>query len=162
MNLKRPPKLFGGGTVSIRPMPSDAVLKIMNSTHRVLLAATGGRVGWSFAGMPVVELTTTGRKSGQPRKSMLTSPYQDDAGVIIVASRGGDDHHPAWYLNLVANPEVTASIGGKPAQRMRATVVEPEERDRLYETIGSKYRNYAGYQKKTSRKIPLVRLAPAS
>ncbi len=142
-------------------MPADIALKLMNTTHRVLLAASGGRVGWSFSGMPVVELTTTGRKSGQPRKSMLTSPYQEGDDLVIVASRGGDDHHPAWYLNLVANPDVMVSVGGRPAVRMRAQVIPEEERDRLYETIGAKHRNYAGYQKRTSRKIPLVRLSPA-
>jgi len=139
-------------------MPSDMALKMMNSTHRVLLAATGGRVGWSFSGMPVIELTTTGRKSGLPRRSMLTSPYQEDGDLVIVASRGGDDHHPAWYLNLVAHPDVTASIGGKPAQKMRAEVLDETERDRIWPVIAGKYRNYAGYQKRTSRKIPLVKL----
>ena len=139
-------------------MPSDLALKMMNSTHRVMLAATGGRLGWSFAGMPVIELTTTGRKSGQPRKSMLTSPYQEGDDIVIVASRGGDDHHPAWYLNLVANPDVMVSVGGKPAERMRAEVLDDAERDRVWPIIAGKYKNYAGYQKKTSRKIPLVRL----
>jgi deazaflavin-dependent oxidoreductase (nitroreductase family) len=143
-------------------VPSDTALKLMNSTHRVLLAASRGRVGWSFSGMPVVELTTTGRKSGQPRKSMLTSPYQEGTNMVIVASRGGDDHHPAWYLNLVANPEVTVSVGGAPGQKMRAEVVEPAERDRIWAVIAGKYRNYAGYQKKTSRVIPLVMLHPTS
>lgn len=141
-------------------MPSDAALKLMNSTHRLLLATTGGRVGWSFSGMPVLELTTIGRKTGQPRKSMLTSPYHDGDDFVIVASRGGDDHHPAWYLNLVANPDVTVSVGGGAARKMRAEVLDPAERDRLWAVIAGKYRNYAGYQKKTSRQIPLVRLRP--
>ena len=132
----------------------------MNSTHRLLLAASGGRVGWSFSGMPVLELTTTGRKSGQPRKSMLTSPYQEGENMVIVASRGGDDHNPSWYLNLVAHPEVTVSVGGGPARQMRAEVVEPAERDRIWAVIAGKHRNYAGYQKKTSRTIPLVMLHP--
>lgn len=140
-------------------MPPDAVLKMMNATHRTLLAATRGKVGWSFSGMPVIELTTTGAKSGQPRKVMLTSPYQDDAGMVIVASRGGDDHHPAWYHNLVAHPAVSVSVGGKPAEQKTATVLPPEERDRIWAQIAGKYHNYAGYQKKTSRVIPLVRLS---
>jgi deazaflavin-dependent oxidoreductase (nitroreductase family) len=139
-------------------MPADIVLKAMNTLHRAVLSATGGRVGWSFSGMPVVELTTTGRKTGMARKTLLTSPYQDGDGVVIVASRGGDDHHPTWYLNLVAHPEVTASVGGGPEQKMRAEVLEPDERDRVWEVIAGRYRNYAGYQKRTSRRIPLVRL----
>ena len=143
-------------------MPSDAALKLMNTTHRLLLTATGGRVGWSFSGMPVVELTTVGRRSGQPRKTMLTSPYQEGADMVVVASRGGDDHHPAWYLNLVANPDVTVAVGGRPAQQMRAEVLEADERDRVWEVIAGRHRNYAGYQKKTTRKIPLVRLRPVT
>lgn len=143
-------------------MPSDAVLKLMNASHRAILAASGGRLGWAVSGMPVIELTTTGAKSGQPRKVMLTSPYHDDSGYVIVASRGGDDHHPAWYHNLVAHPEVTVSVGGAAAQTMTASVLEPAERDRIWAEIAGKYRNYAGYQRRTSRVIPLVRLSPSS
>lgn len=141
-------------------MPSDSTLKLMNQVHRVVLTATGGRIGWSVAGMPVVELTTTGRRSGQPRTTLLTSPYQEGSTVVLVASRGGDDHHPAWFLNLRDNPEVTAKVGRAPAQRMKAEVADPAERDRIWPLITSKYRNYAGYQKKTSRQIPLVLLRP--
>ena len=140
-------------------MPPDAVLKFMNASHRAVLGLTRGKVGWQASGMPVVELTTTGARSGAPRRVMLTSPYQDEAGTIVVASRGGDDHHPAWYHNLVAHPEVSASIGGVPARTMTATVVGPEERERLWADITARHRNYAGYQKKTSRVIPLVRLS---
>src|ERR1017187_2846008 len=93
-------------------MPSDLALKTMNRVHRIVLGATGGRLGWSASGMPVIELTTTGRRSGQPRTTMLTSPYQEGSTIVVVASRGGDDHHPAWYLNLRDDPEVTVSVGG--------------------------------------------------
>ena len=143
-------------------MPSDAALKLMNQTHRVLIAVTGGRVGRSFAGMPVVELTTTGRRSGQPRTSMLTSPYQEGDRIYIVASRGGDDRHPAWFLNLRDNPEVTVSISGGAAQKMRAEVASPGDRARVWPLITAKHRNYAGYQKKTPREIPLVILTPSA
>lgn len=139
-------------------MPSDAALKFMNSAHRGLMALTGGRLGRKLLGMPVIELTTTGAKSGMERKSMLTSPYFDDSSWIIVASRGGDDRHPAWYHNLVAHPEVTVSIGGAPPRQMKATVLDAEERDRIWAEIAGKYSNYRGYQTKTSRVIPLIRL----
>lgn len=142
-------------------MPSDAVLKLMNRTHRVLIAVSGGRLGQSFSGMPVVELTTIGRKTGQPRSSMLTSPYQEGDRTYVVASRGGDDHNPAWFLNLANNPEVTVSIQGGAAQKMRAEVAEPDERARVWPLITSKHTNYADYQKKTQREIPLVVLTPA-
>ena len=141
-------------------MPSDLALKAMNRVHRIVLRFTGGRLGWTAGGMPVIELTTTGRRSGQPRSTMLTSPYQEGSTVAIVASRGGDDHHPAWYLNLQDHPEVTVSVGGKPAQRMRAETAGPEERDRIWPLITGDHRNYAGYQRKTKREIPLVLLHP--
>jgi deazaflavin-dependent oxidoreductase (nitroreductase family) len=142
-------------------VPSDAVLKLMNRTHRVLIAVSGGRAGRSFSGMPVVELTTIGRKSGQPRSCMLTSPYQDGDRTYIVASRGGDDHNPAWFLNLADNPEVMVSIQGGAAQKMHAEVADPDERARVWPLITSKHTNYANYQKKTQREIPLVVLTPA-
>lgn len=110
--------------------------------------------------MPVIELTTTGRRSGQPRATMLTSPYQEGSTIVVVASRGGDDHHPAWYLNLKDHPEVTVSVGGKPAQRMQAEIANPEDRARLWPLITADHANYAGYQRKTKREIPLVLLRP--
>jgi len=110
--------------------------------------------------MPVLQLTTTGRRSGQQRTSMLTSPYQEGSTIVIVASRGGDDHHPAWFLNLRDNPEVTVSIGGKPPMPMRAEVAGSDERARLWPLVIADHRNYAGYQRKTSREIPLVLLRP--
>jgi len=141
-------------------MPSDTVLKLMNRTHRILIAISGGRVGRSFSGMPVVELTTIGRKSGQPRSTMLTSPYQEGDRTYIVASRGGDDHNPAWFLNLRDDPQVTVSIQGGPPQRMLAEMAQPDERARVWPLLTSKHANYAGYQKKTRREIPLVILTP--
>jgi len=132
----------------------------MNRVHRLVLGVTGGRVGWSAYGMPVVELTTTGRRSGQPRTTMLTSPRQEGSAVIVVASRGGDDHHPAWYLNLRDQPNLQVSLGGEPAQPMRAEIAGPDERARLWPLITADHPNYARYQSKTKREIPLVILHP--
>jgi deazaflavin-dependent oxidoreductase (nitroreductase family) len=141
-------------------VPSDLALKTMNRVHRIVLGATGGRLGWTASGMPVIELTTMGRRSGQPRATMLTSPYQEGSTIVIVASRGGDDHHPAWYLNLRDHPEVSVSVGGKPAQRMRADIADAQDRARLWPLITADHRNYAGYQRKTKREIPVVLLRP--
>src|SRR5438067_6232133 len=113
-------------------MPSDATLKTMNTIHRGLLKLSGGRIGWRAAGMPVLELTTTGRKTGQPRSVMLTSPLQEDSTIVIVASRGGDDHHPAWFLNLRDNPDVEVAYDRGPKRRMRARVADADERARLW------------------------------
>lgn len=93
-------------------MPSDFVLKTMNVVHRAILTLSLGRLGWQVGSMPVIELTTTGRKSGQPRTVMLTAPLRQGDAYIVVASRGGDDHHPAWFLNLRDNPAVEVKVGG--------------------------------------------------
>lgn len=132
----------------------------MNTAHRVLLKLSGGRVGWNALGMPVLELTTTGRKSGQPRTAMLTAPLVEGDTYVIVASRGGDDTHPAWFLNLRDEPRVSVVIkGGAPETRL-ARVATPGERARMWPIIAGRYRNYAGYQKRTEREIPLVLLEP--
>ncbi|WP_410640291.1 nitroreductase/quinone reductase family protein [Amycolatopsis sp. lyj-346] len=140
-------------------MPSDFVLKTMNAVHRGLIKLTGGRVGWQVA-MPVLELTTVGRKSGQPRSVLLTSPHQEGDTVVVVASRGGDDTHPAWFLNLRDNPDVEVSLKGDPKRPMRARVADAEERARLWPKITADFKNYAQYQTKTEREIPLVFLEP--
>jgi deazaflavin-dependent oxidoreductase (nitroreductase family) len=141
-------------------MPSDLMLKSMNAVHRAALRLTGNRVGASFGGMPSLELTTVGRRSGQPRSVMLTSPLQEGDAYVVVASRGGDDFHPAWYLNLCENPQVRVRVVGQPERPMRARVATAEERARMWPDITGKYRNYAGYQKRTDREIPLVLLEP--
>ncbi|WP_370961825.1 nitroreductase/quinone reductase family protein [Amycolatopsis sp. cg9] len=140
-------------------MPSDRVLKTMNAVHRGLIKLTGGRVGWQ-AGMPVLELTTVGRKSGQPRTVLLTSPHQEGDALVVVASRGGDDTHPAWFLNLRDRPDVEVSLKGAPKRPMRARVANAEERAKLWPKIAGQFKNYAQYQTKTEREIPLVFLEP--
>ena len=144
-----------------RHMPSALVLKTMNTVHRTLMTATGGRIGWTAGKMPVLELTTTGRKSGEQRSTMLTTPWQDGEAMAIVASAGGNDAHPAWYLNLVADPSVR--VRTEDGERsMTARTVTGDERSRLWIEISEKYTNYAGYQKRTDREIPIVLLEPTS
>lgn len=134
----------------------------MNRIHRAIIRLSGGKLGWRASGMPMLELTTTGRKSGEPRSTMLSSPLQPHGSYVVVASRGGDDRHPAWYLNLVANPQVQVVFQGRPAQKRVARVATPVERDRLWPIITDNHKNYAGYQEKTDREIPLVFLDPIS
>ena len=143
-------------------MPSDLQLKTMNFVHRVILKGSFGKVGWAAMGMPVVELTTIGRKSGEARTTMLTSPLQEGDKMMIVASRGGDDHHPAWFLNLQANPEVEVRIGGGPKQKMHARVADSDERARMWPKLTADHKNYADYQASTKREIPVVILEPIS
>jgi len=142
-------------------MPSDFALKSMNAIHRAILKVSGGRLLWDAQGMPVLELMTTGRKSGQPRAVMLTSPVQEGDTLVIVASRGGDDTHPAWFLNLRDKPEVQVGLRGAPAKAYRAEIADAETRARLWPKITADHKNYAGYQEKTDREIPVVLLHPA-
>ena len=128
----------------------------MNTVHRAIIRVSRGKVGWSMVGMVALELTTVGRKSGQRRSTMLTAPIRDGEGYVIVASRGGDDKHPAWYLNLRDNPAVGVVFDGKPSVPMTARIADAETRARLWPLVVKKYRNYGGYQEKTTREIPLV------
>lgn len=141
-------------------MPSALVLKTMNTLHRTVMTVTGGRLGWTAGKMPVLELTTTGRKSGEPRSTMLTTPWHDGDTMAIVASAGGNDTHPAWYLNLEADPKVRVRTQDG-EREMTARTATGDERARLWTEISEKYTNYAGYQKKTDREIPIVVLEPA-
>lgn len=137
-------------------MPSDFALKTMNTVHRVILKASFGKLGWDAAKMPVVELTTTGRKTGEKRTVLLTSPWQEGDALVVVASRGGDDQNPAWFLNLQAHPEVEIATKGGARRPALARVATAEERERIWPLLTEKHANYAGYQRKTDREIPLV------
>ena len=110
----------------------------------------------------MVELTTVGRKSGESRTVMLSSPVQHGETWVIVASRWGDDHHPAWFLNLRDQPIVEVRTTGLPRRTMHARVASVEERVQLWPEVVSAYKNYAAYQKKTDREIPLVLLEPVT
>jgi deazaflavin-dependent oxidoreductase (nitroreductase family) len=117
--------------------------------------ANGGQVtSGPFAGRPVLLLTTTGAKSGQPRLAPVVYSRDGD-GYVIVASKGGAPTHPAWYQNLVANPVVTVELGGETFEA-RARVTEGAERDRLFAQHATASPNFAEYQRRTARVIPVV------
>ena len=136
-------------------MPPDLFLKGMNTVHKTILALSGGKLGWTAGNMPVLELTTIGRKSGQPRSSMLTAPWSDGETMAIVASAGGNDSHPSWFLNLSDNPSVSVRTSDG-TKEMTARTTSGDERTQLWDEITSKYKNYADYQSKTEREIPVV------
>jgi deazaflavin-dependent oxidoreductase (nitroreductase family) len=140
-------------------MPSDRTFKAMNALHRGLLKVSRGRVGGRAKKMPVLELVTTGRRTGERRSVMLTSPYQEGSTLVVVASRGGDDQHPAWYLNVLAHGDVDVVMEGR-SRPMHAHAATAEERARLWPIVTERQPHYAGYQRKTAREIPLVVLAP--
>ncbi|MEU2031279.1 nitroreductase/quinone reductase family protein [Nocardia amamiensis] len=143
-------------------MPSNFQLKAMNTAHRVLLKISFGKFGNEFAGMPSLELTTIGRKSGRPHAVMLTAPIVDGDTYVLVASRGGDPVHPAWFLNLRDNPDVVVSVRSGPKVPMTARVATAEERAVLWPKVVEAYSTYGDYQKKTTREIPLVLVTPKS
>jgi deazaflavin-dependent oxidoreductase (nitroreductase family) len=140
---------------------TDVQMKTMNVMHRAVLTVSFGRLGGRLASMPAVELHTIGRTTGKRRSSMLTAPIHGDDRYVLVASKGGDDRDPQWYLNLVANPEVELTVGGTTLP-MTARTASPEEKAEMWPTIVQTYRGYAGYQAKTSRDIPVVICEPRS
>ena len=137
-------------------MPSRFVLKSMNAVHSTLMKASGGRWGWEFGVNKTLILTTTGRKSGQPRTVHLTSPVQQGDTWVLVASKGGDPSHPDWYLNIQANPTVTVETKAHGRVQTTARVVDAAERASLWPQITAAAAQYAGYQKKTDREIPVL------
>jgi deazaflavin-dependent oxidoreductase (nitroreductase family) len=144
----------------VKSQIKDLLGRGVNTVHRTLFERTNGRVGGNLFGMPAVLLETTGRKTGKKRQSMLTSPLQlDEDRFVLVASWGGDDRHPLWFLNLRTNPDVTVTMAGK-KRPMRAREATPEERAELWPKVTSDYRNYGNYQTKTDREIPLVIVEP--
>jgi len=137
----------------------EPVFKAMNALHRRAYELSGGRLGGRFGSMPALKLTTTGRRSGQPRTVMLTAPIHEDDRIVLVASKGGNDEHPAWYRNLVANPQVTIEMEGRTIQATARTATD-EEKAELWPRITSAYKGYAGYQQRTDRDIPVVICTP--
>ena len=118
--------------------------------------ANQGRVGGMFEGAPMMLLTTTGAKSGQPRTSPVVYT-RDGERLIIIASKAGAPTHPDWYRNLVANPEVVVEVGEEKFSA-RAVVTAGEERARLYDAQAALMPNFADYARNTTREIPVVAL----
>src|SRR3954447_15989308 len=147
------------GVMSTRETATDIASKAMNALHRLILKVSGGRVLSTAYGMPAIELHTTGRKSGQRRSVMLTTPVHDAQRVVVVASKGGDDRNPEWYANLAANPDVEITMEGQ-TKPMRARTASAEEKATLWPEIVAAYKGYAGYQKRTQRDIPVVICEP--
>jgi deazaflavin-dependent oxidoreductase (nitroreductase family) len=138
---------------------ADIGFKVMSESHRALLRLSGGRILQTAFGMQVVELRTIGRKSGQTRVTMLTSPVHDDNRVVLVASKGGNDRNPQWYGNLTAHPDVEIVIEGK-TRKLRARTASADERAELWPQIVAAYKGYDDYQDKTARHIPVIICEP--
>ena len=135
--------------------------RILGGLHAKLYRATGGKVGGRVGRAPVLLLTTTGRKSGQPRTSPLLYAHAGDDAYMVIASKGGAPQHPLWYLNLQANPLAEVTVGRR-TRRMRARDAQGEERERLWRSLADLYPGYDRYAQKTSRRIPVVVLEPVA
>lgn len=105
-------------------------------------------------------LTTRGRRTGEPHTVPLLY-LRDGACLLLIASYGGRDRHPEWYLNLVADPSVTAQVGSQ-ALELIARTAAPSEREVLWPRVVEAYRDYAVYQRRTEREIPIVLLEPTT
>jgi len=122
--------------------------------HKRVYRVTGGKIGGRIGKLPVLLLTTIGRKSGQPRTQPLAYTRAGD-GYAVIASKGGAPQHPLWYLNLRANPLAEVTVG-RETRKVRARDAEGEERERLWHTLADLYPGYDRYAQKTSRRIPVV------
>jgi deazaflavin-dependent oxidoreductase (nitroreductase family) len=120
--------------------------------------ANGGKVGGQFGGAPLLLLHHTGARTGTERVNPVA--YQTvDAGYAVFASKAGAPTNPDWYHNLRAHPDATVELGGETV-RVRARVAEGEERDRIWERQKAEYPGFADYERKTTRRIPVVLLEP--
>jgi deazaflavin-dependent oxidoreductase (nitroreductase family) len=137
----------------------DAITRFWTGVHQMAFRASNGLIGGWLGTMPVVMLTTKGRKTGQPRTTMLTSPFQDGEKVVLIASYGGDRQHPTWYLNLRENPDVEITMLGT-TRKMRARTATKTEKAEIWPRVTSRYGGYAQYQQSTTRDIPVVILEP--
>jgi deazaflavin-dependent oxidoreductase (nitroreductase family) len=136
-----------------------AVIKLMSRVNTWAYRLSGGRLTGRFPnGAPVLLLTTTGRRSGQPQTAPLLY-LTDGNNYVVVASKGGMANDPLWFKNLAANPNVEIEVGSRkmPATARRAT---DEEKAVLWPRLVAMYPSYADYQARTTRNIPVVIVAP--
>ncbi|HLK13049.1 MAG TPA: nitroreductase family deazaflavin-dependent oxidoreductase [Candidatus Binatia bacterium] len=135
----------------------SAVIRLMSIANVWLYRLTGGRLGGRFLrGAPVLLLTTVGRRSGQPRTVPLLYLRRGDT-LLVVASKGGMSRHPLWYRNLAANPRVEVEIG-RERRAMTARRLDDAEKARVWPDLVAMYPDYAAYQARTPRNIPVVAL----
>jgi len=136
----------------------NAFVELFWKIHPRLYRWSGGRIGARMMNMPILLLTTTGRKSGQGRTcALMYLPAEHN--FVVIASYLGEPRHPAWWLNLKAQPEAIVEVG---EQRIpvRAREAEGEERERLWAAVVAQQADYEEYQRRTERRIPVVVLEP--
>ena len=139
---------------TVRPWPTMR----SNDFNRTVIEefrANDGVVTGAFAGAPMVLLTTTGAKTGKERVIPLVHTRDGDR-VVVIASKGGSPAHPHWYLNVLANPEVTVELPGETFRARAITLPDGPEHDRLYRAQADLMPNFDEYQEKADRTIPVV------
>ena len=134
------------------------LIRGLSKTHLVVYRLSRGRFLGRVLGMPVLLLTTTGRRSGKARTTPLTF-FRDGANLVVIASNGGADRPPDWSLNLDQDPRAFVEIGTDELT-VQARTASAEERERLWVGVTATYSGYARYQKKTARQIPVLILTP--
>jgi len=139
-----------------------SMLKTFAPMHRWLYRVSDGRVGgnWANDRMPVLLLTTTGRRTGKER-TWPVGYMRDEDAYVVVASNGGLATHPAWYHNLTAEPRVVIEVGGE-RLAVQAATTDEAERARLWARIIKRYPNFTKYQEGVTRELPVVVLRLAS
>ena len=133
-------------------------IRALSRAHLAAYRVSRGRVLGSVAGMPVLLLTTTGRRSGEARTTPLTF-FRDGADLVVIASNGGADRSPGWSLNLQQTPRAVVEIGADKLV-VTARLASEQERERLWVVVTATYAGYARYQERTKRRIPVVFLSP--
>lgn len=135
-------------------------LSLLGAEHVKRYQETDGEVGHIWNGVTALLLTTTGRKSGEPRTQPLIY-CQDGDDYIVIASKGGAPSHPAWFLNIQSKPTVKIQVKDK-VMSATARVAQGQERERLWGLMAAQWPNYEQYQARTDRLIPVVVLTPTS
>jgi len=135
-----------------------SMLKAMISVMVFMYRLTGGGIGGKMQTMPVLLLSTIGRKSGKPRTVPLTY-LRDGSAYVITASYGGLPRNPAWFLNLESHPEATIQVKKRQMQ-VKTETANPEKKRELWARLMEVAPGYANYQKRTTRDIPMVILHP--
>jgi deazaflavin-dependent oxidoreductase (nitroreductase family) len=129
-------------------------MALFGQEHVARYRETAGEEGHDWQGTKTLLLTTIGRRSGEPRELPLIYGRDGD-DYLVVASKGGAPEHPAWYLNLEANPEVEVQVGAE-RFKARARTATAQERPRMWKTMTAEWPAYDEYQTKTDREIPIV------
>jgi deazaflavin-dependent oxidoreductase (nitroreductase family) len=134
-------------------------ISLLGEEHIRRYRETDGEVGYLWNGVPTLLLTTTGRRSGEPRTSALIFGRDGD-DFLVVASMGGAPKHPSWYLNLTTNPAAEVQVKGDRIP-VTAHTASDDEKPRLWQIVTEVWPNYDVYQTRTDRVIPVVVLSPS-